>query len=50
MDTAIEIPIADEEQEGYPVGSDDCYDLSGRKVVNPTKGLYIRGGKLIIVR
>ena len=50
VDTAIEIPIADEEQEGYPVGSDDCYDLSGRKVVNPTKGLYICGGKLIIVR
>ena len=50
VDTAIEIPIVDEEQEEYPVGSDDCYDLSGRKVVNPTKGLYIRGGKLIIVR
>ena len=50
VDTAIEIPAVDEGQEAYPIGNDDYYDLSGRKVVNPTKGLYIRGGRLIIVK
>ena len=27
-----------------------CYDLSGRRVTNPTRGLYIRNGKKIIIR
>ncbi|MBQ3635163.1 MAG: hypothetical protein II951_06040 [Bacteroidales bacterium] len=26
------------------------YDLSGKKVMNPTKGLFIKGGKLIMVK
>jgi hypothetical protein len=27
-----------------------CYDLQGRRVVHPTKGLYIIGGKKIVIR
>ena len=29
---------------------DNWYDLNGRRVAQPTKGLYIRGGKKILVR
>jgi hypothetical protein len=28
----------------------DCYDLSGRRVMQPTKGLYIIGGKKVVVK
>lgn len=28
----------------------DCYDLSGRKVKNPAKGLYIKNGKKLIIK
>ena len=28
----------------------ECFDLQGRRVVNPTKGLYIVGGKKVIVK
>jgi len=27
-----------------------CYDLSGRRVVKPAKGLYIMGGKKVVVK
>ncbi len=27
-----------------------CYNLSGQRVANPTKGLYIRGGKKVMVK
>ena len=30
--------------------NDDYYDLIGRKVIHPQKGLYIRNGKKVIVR
>lgn len=33
-----------------PVADEAIYDLSGRRVVNPTHGLYIRGGKKIYVK
>ena len=26
------------------------YDLNGRRVVNPTKGIYIQGGKKVLVK
>ena len=32
------------------VGSDEIYDIQGRKVNNPTKGLYIINGKKVLVR
>lgn len=28
----------------------DCFDLMGRKVQNPSKGIYIRDGKKIVIR
>lgn len=28
--------------------NEDCYDMSGRKIKNPVKGIYIRGGKKVI--
>lgn len=33
-----------------PKSADDVYDLSGRKVKTTGKGLYIKGGKKIIIR
>ena len=30
-------------------GSDGCYDLQGRRVLNPTKGLYIVNGKKVFI-
>lgn len=41
---------------GYPVeseaetGNGSCYDLSGRKVSTPSKGIYIKDGKKIYVK
>jgi len=32
------------------VVSDKYYDLSGRQVDNPTKGLYIHNGKKVVIR
>ena len=32
------------------VNDDSFYDLSGRRVAKPTKGLYIMNGKKIVVR
>jgi len=29
---------------------EECYDLSGRRVVKPAKGLYIMGGKKVVVK
>ena len=31
-------------------GEGDCYDLQGRKVAQPTKGLYIVNGKKVIIK
>ncbi len=31
-------------------GSDKIYDLSGRQVSNPTKGLYIQNGKKVVIK
>lgn len=31
-------------------GNGSCYDLSGRKVSTPSKGIYIKDGKKIYVK
>ena len=31
-------------------GEGDCYDLSGRRVVQPTKGMYIINGRKVYVK
>lgn len=41
--TAIEETVKDKSSDG------DWYDLSGRKVTHPTKGLYIKDGHKVIV-
>lgn len=30
--------------------SEDCYDMMGRKVKNPSKGIYVVGGKKMVIR
>ena len=30
--------------------NEDCYDLSGRKVLNPGKGIYIQNGKKVLFK
>lgn len=40
----------EEISESPVLPSDDCYyDLTGRKVTNPGKGIYIRSGKKIVM-
>ncbi len=34
----------------YPANNDAIYDLQGRRVLNPTRGVYIRNGKKYIVK
>ena len=41
---AIDLPVA----EYQPTMFNGCYDLSGRKVQNPGKGLYIINGKKVV--
>ena len=37
--------------EGFMVnGSDNYYDLQGRRVAQPTKGLYIVNGKKVVIK
>lgn len=43
--TAITAPVADTDQT-----DDAYYDLSGRRVTHPTKGIYIKGGKKILIK
>lgn len=38
------------EVKNEKTGSKDIYDLSGRKVVNPTKGIYIINGQLQLIK
>lgn len=42
--TGIQTIIGEGEQTG------EIYDLSGRRVVNPTKGVYVKGGKTVIIK
>ena len=42
--TGIETIVGEGEQTG------EVYDLSGRRVVNPTKGVYVKGGKTVIIK
>lgn len=35
---------------GARTESADCYDLTGRKVEHPTKGIYIRNGRKLVAR
>jgi|GEM_PF-2517467 len=37
-------------EAGINVVSGDCYDLQGRKVVRPVKGVYIMDGKKMVVK
>ena len=45
--TGIEAVKVSEESE---IANEPIYDLSGRRVQNPTQGFYIQGGKKFIVR
>ena len=45
--TGIEAVKVSEESE---IANEPIYDLSGRRVENPTQGFYIQGGKKFIVR
>ena len=30
--------------------NDDMYDLQGRRIVNPDKGVYIKNGKKVVIK
>ena len=42
--TEVETPIANDQQPT------DIYDLQGRRVLNPTKGMYIIDGKKVVIK
>ncbi|MGN1354453.1 MAG: RICIN domain-containing protein [Alloprevotella sp.] len=42
--TGIQTIVGEGEQNG------EVYDLSGRRVVNPAKGVYVKGGKTVIIK
>ena len=44
--TAIEAPVADDGIKNKDV----YFDLSGRKVTHPTKGIYIVNGKKVLIK
>ena len=47
------IQRADDETEIIPMTAttdDVTYDLQGRRVAHPTAGIYIKGGKKIVIR
>ena len=45
------VTVTDEASHGNAGNADDSmYDLGGRKVSNPAKGLYIRNGKKVIIK
>ena len=49
LDTDIDLSnIEDILEEGN--SSEGCYDLSGRKVIKPTTGIYIQNGKKVYVK
>ena len=35
---------------GKTANRTDCFDLQGRRVMQPTKGLFIVGGRKVIVK
>ena len=43
-------PTSVDRIEAGTAGENTVYDLSGRRVVNPTKGVYIQNGQKIIVK
>ncbi|MBR6252023.1 MAG: hypothetical protein IKR17_12655 [Bacteroidales bacterium] len=58
-DIVFTVALAKEETTPTPVnniiadelnGDNTIYDLSGRKVVNPTRGIYIKNGKKFVVK
>ena len=49
LDTDIELSNVESIfEEGN--SKEGCYDLSGRRVINPTKGIYIQNGKKVYVK
>lgn len=45
--SAVETIISDDQRGEY---SNDIYDLWGRKVQNPSRGIYIRSGKKFVIK
>lgn len=48
--SGIEVPTAIEEVENESGNAGTIFDLQGRKVENPTKGIYIIDGKKVLVK
>ncbi len=49
VDTGITLPLEEEIQEEHIAVDNNYYDLSGRKVLKPSKGIYIHQGRKVIV-
>lgn len=51
-DETTDVPLIDNEQwtMDNDAGASGCFDLQGRKVVQPTRGLYIKNGKKYFIR
>ena len=51
-DETTDVPLIDNEQwtMDNDAGASGCFDLQGRKVVQPTRGLYIMNGKKYFIR
>lgn len=52
---SLRVVFADETQgiesvSANAVNSDDCYDIQGRRVAQPQKGLYIKNGKKVVMK
>ena len=45
--TGIDATLND---NGQMINDNVIYDLSGRRVMNPTKGLYIINGKKVVIK
>ena len=47
--SGIDVPTAIEEI-AVNVATDDIYDLSGRRITNPEKGIYVVNGNKVLIR
>jgi hypothetical protein len=50
VELTIETPSAISQIEYGTLDADNYYDLQGRKVANPTRGIYIQNGRKYVVR